>query len=57
MDSDYDDDYYITQASIKAKQSYLREEIIEMEYSAQLFEKFMEDKGGADINIWSFEEL
>lgn len=41
MDSDYDDDYYIEQAQSKAKQCYLREEIIDMEYSPQLFENFM----------------
>jgi len=30
---------------------------MEMDYSTDQFVAFMEERGGADINHWSFEEL
>lgn len=56
MDSD-DDDSYIIEAERKAKQNYLTEEILESNYDPELFMMFCGTKKGADIDMYSFEEL
>lgn len=48
---------FIVEAERKAKQIYLREEILETGYSAEAFTRFIEERKGANIDLWSFEEL
>ena len=52
------DDEYIINANRKAKQSFLKEEIIDMDFNPDDFIEFAsQQKGSADIDIWTFEEL
>ncbi|CAG9319224.1 unnamed protein product [Blepharisma stoltei] len=55
MDSDSEE--YLAEAGRKAKQKFLREEIIELNYDPKLFTHFCESKKGADIDLYTTEEL
>lgn len=57
MDSYESEDLYMQEAQRKAKQSFLREEILEMNYSPELFTMFLFEKGSVDVDEWSFEDL
>lgn len=41
----------------KAKQNFLREEIVEQGYDPQVFTFFIDQKRGADIDLWTLLEL
>lgn len=45
------------EAERKAKQGFLREEVVEAGYSPQLFVAYCETQRGADVDLWSFDEL
>ena len=57
MDSDEEDESYIIRAEREAKQQYLREEILELDYDPQLFMAYCESIREANIDAWDFEEL
>lgn len=57
MDYENEEDDFLEQAQRKAKRTYLREEVLEMGFSAQRFMSFCEGEKGADIDLWTFEEL
>ena len=48
---------FIANATREAKQRFLREEIIDRGYDADLFTMFCADRHGTDIDHWSFEEI
>jgi hypothetical protein len=52
-----DDALYLCEAERKAKQSFLREEVVEAGYPPEAFVAFCELQRGADVDLWSFEEL
>ena len=51
------EDDYIEAAQRKAKQQFLKEEIIDGDYDPEQFTEFLELSKGADIDAWEFEEL
>ncbi|CAG9316757.1 unnamed protein product [Blepharisma stoltei] len=55
MDSDSED--ILESAQRKAKQKFLREEVIELNYDPKLFTDFCESQKGSDIDLWTFEEI
>ena len=57
MDYENEEDDFLVQAQRKAKRTYLREEVLDMGFSAQRFMSFCEKEKGADIDLWTFEEL
>ena len=57
MDSDEEDESYIIRAEREAKQQYLREEILELDYDPELFMAYCESIREANIDAWDFEEL
>lgn len=57
MSSDSDDESYIIGAERKAKQNFLKEEIIENNYDPQLFMMFCSQKKEPDVDYWEFDEL
>jgi len=57
MDYENEEDDFLEQAQRKAKRTYLREEVLDMGFSAQRFQSFCERDKGADIDLWTFEEL
>jgi hypothetical protein len=52
-----DDALFLCEAERKAKQSFLREEVVEAGYPPEAFVAFCELQRGADVDLWSFEEL
>lgn len=57
MDYEVSDDIYILQAERRAKQNFLKEEIIDNGYDPNLFTAFMEEKRSTEIDLWTFEEI
>ena len=57
MSSGSDDESYIISAERKAKQNFLREEIVENHYDPQLFMMFCAKKIEPDVDYWDFDEL
>jgi hypothetical protein len=57
MDYEVSDDVYILQAERRAKQNFLKEEIIDNGYDPNLFTAFMEEKRSTEIDEWTFEEI
>ena len=57
MSSGSDDDSYIISAERKAKQNFLKEEILESQYDPQLFMMFCAQKKEPDVDFWDFDEL
>lgn len=53
----YEEEDFLTQAEIKAKKKFLREEILEMHYDPGLFTWFFESRKDAEIDEWTFDEL
>lgn len=49
MDFEYGDEDYLSEVERKAKQNYLTEEILDMQYDPNLFTYFIEDKKTADL--------
>mmetsp|Transcript_18497 Transcript_18497/g.33372 ORF Transcript_18497/g.33372 Transcript_18497/m.33372 type:complete len:212 (-) Transcript_18497:1975-2610(-) len=52
-----EEETYLLEAERKAKQNYLREEVVEAGYSPELFVAYCESQRGADVNLWTFDEL
>ena len=57
MEYENEEDEFLENAEREAKRKYLREEILEKNYSAQEFTSFIEKNRGADVDLWPFEEL
>jgi hypothetical protein len=51
------DDKFVQRAERKAKQTFLKEEILDSGYNPEAFTDFCESHKGADIDKWTFEEL
>lgn len=51
------EDLYLAQAQRAAKQNFLREEILDNGFDPHEFTEFIESKRGANIDLWSFDEL
>jgi hypothetical protein len=56
MDSDSEDSY-MANAERVAKQSYLREEVVEAGYDPGLFLDYCNGLKGTDVDNWAFDEL
>lgn len=52
-----DDAPFLLDAERKAKQSFLREEVVEAGYPPDAFVAFCEQQRGADVDLWPFNEL
>jgi hypothetical protein len=52
-----EEENFLAEAERRAKQSFLREEVVDAGYSPQLFVSFCELQRGADVDLWSFDEL
>ena len=57
MDYENEEDDYLEQAQRKAKRTYLKEEVLDMGFSAERFTAFCKGEKGTNIDLWSFEEL
>ena len=57
MDYENEEDDFLEQAQRRAKRNFLHEEILESGYSGSQFTSFCEQERGADIDLWTFEEL
>lgn len=57
MYEEVSDDFYILQAERKAKQTFLKEEILDIGYDIELFTAFMDSRRGINIDLWTFEEI
>jgi len=57
MEYENDEDEFLENAERQAKRTYLREEILDKDFSAQDFTGFCERERGADLDLWTFEEL
>lgn len=54
---DFEGEDFLAEAERKAKQKFLREEVIELNFDSRLFTYHCESKKAADIDLWTFEEL
>ena len=57
MEPNLSDEQAQLHAMRKAKQNFLREEIVEQGYDPQVFTLFIDQKRGADIDLWTLLEL
>ncbi|CAG9316119.1 unnamed protein product [Blepharisma stoltei] len=57
MNSSNNEESYLMQSDQNLKLSFLREELIEMNYDVRLFTKFVEDLKRTNIDEWTFDEL
>ncbi|CAG9322229.1 unnamed protein product [Blepharisma stoltei] len=57
MELEYEEEDFLSEVERKAKQNFLREEILDMHYDPNLFTHFCESKKTADIDCWEFDEL
>lgn len=57
MEPNLSDEQAQLSAMRKAKQNFLREEIVERGYDPQVFTFFIDQKRGADIDLWTLPEL
>lgn len=52
-----EEENYLAEAQRKAKQTFLREEVLQAGLPVDEFTQYLETKRGADIDIWTLKEL